>query len=93
MVVSLHLGLHTAFGGVCVGFVYCFVPGFLLTEHEGDIQAEAAHFLKLRRCLCCQLAAAVPRPRRGGVTGSRTGTARSGSTVFRPPGFTGRGCP
>lgn len=43
VVVSLHLGLHTAFGGVCVGFVYCFVPGFLLTEREGDIKAEAAH--------------------------------------------------
>lgn len=51
VVVSLHLGLHTAFKGVCVGFVYCFVPGFLLTEREGDIKAEAAHFLKLHLCL------------------------------------------
>lgn len=39
---SLHLRPHMAFRGACVGLVYFFVSGFLLTEPEGHIKDEAA---------------------------------------------------
>lgn len=36
-------GVPSGFRGVCLGFVYFLVPGFLLTEPEGNVNDEAAY--------------------------------------------------